>query len=313
MYDVTIIGSGPAGLSAAIGAASEGLQVLVLGDKLGGQAGTSSRIENYAGFPDGISGPSLTDRNRRQAQKFGAVILPYKVESVKARPGGGFDVVTDAGLPVRTQTVVIASGAQYQRLDQDTNFMPFEGKNVHYACTQGTVRAKCRCKDVIVIGGGNSAGQAAMFLSEKANNVHVLVRRDPKETMSDYLLDRLCRLPQVTFHIGAALVGLEGDEELEKASWLMPDGSVRSCDATDVFVMIGAKPNCGFAKELCQLDKNGFVLTEKGYETSAPGVFAVGDARSGSVKRVAAASGEGAVVVPAIWAYLNALKEKSNG
>lgn len=309
MYDVVIIGSGPAGLSAAIGAASEGLQTLVLGDKLGGQAGTSSRIENYAGFPDGLSGPSLTGRNRRQAEKFGAIILPHKVTAVDRRPGGGFDVQTDAGIPVRTQTIIIASGAQYRRLDEDTGFTPFEGKNVHYACTQGTVRTKCRCDQVVVVGGGNSAGQAALFLSEKAGHVHVLVRRDPKETMSDYLLDRLCRLDRVTFHIGAQLVDLTGGDELEKASWSMPDGSIRECPATDVFVMIGAAPNCGFAKGLCDMDTKGFVLGEAGYQTSVPGIFVVGDARSGSVKRVATAAGEGATVIPSVWAYINRTKE----
>lgn len=307
MYDVTIIGAGPAGLSAAVGAASEGLHTLLLGDKLGGQAGTSSRIENYLGFPEGVSGPSLTERARKQAQKFGAVILPHTVESLTPRPGGGFDIRTNAGLPVRTRSVIIASGAQYRRLDDETGYLPYEGRNVHYACTQGTVRSKCRCDEVVVVGGGNSAGQAALFLSEKAKHVHILVRRDPRETMSDYLLDRLCRLENVTFHTGA-LVGLEGDDDLERAAWRLNDGRIVERPVTDVYVMIGAAPNCSFVGGVVDLDDKGFIKTHDAYQTSTPGIFAVGDARSGSIKRVATAAGEGATCIPSVWAYIASLK-----
>ena len=311
MYDVCIIGAGPAGLSAAVGAASEGLLVIVLADKLGGQAGTSSRIENYLGFPDGLSGPSLTARAKAQAMKFGAVILQQKVLSVAKRPQGGFDIRTDAQ-PVRAKTVIIASGAQYRKLPEEVAYMPFEGRNVHYACTQSTVRSKCRCEEVIVIGGGNSAGQAALFLSEKAAHVHILVRKgDVTSTMSDYLTDRLCRLPNVTLHTRTELVDLTGDTDLETATWRNLDtGETDTHNVTDVYVMIGAEPNCGFATGLCSLDSKGFINTD-GYSTDVPGLFAVGDARSGSVKRVATAAGEGATCIPAVWHYIANLKETS--
>lgn len=309
MYDVCIIGAGPAGLSAATGAASEGLSVIVLAEKLGGQAGTSSRIENYLGFPEGLSGPALAARGLKQANKFGAVILERKVLAVRKRPQGGF-VVETAGLPVRCRTVIIASGAQYRKLPEDVGYLPFEGRNVHYACTQTTVRTKCRCDEVVVIGGGNSAGQAALFLSEKAKHVHILVRKPNLEaTMSDYLTDRLCHLDNVTIHTETALVDLTGGEELETATWQnLKTGATESRAITDVYVMIGAEPNCGFATGLCALDDKGFVQTN-GYETDVPGLFAVGDARAGSVKRVATAAGEGATCIPAVWQYISNLKE----
>jgi len=308
LYDVCIIGAGPAGLSAATGAASEGLSVIVLAEKIGGQAGTSSRIENYLGFPEGLSGPSLAGRGVKQASKFGAVILEKKVKSVTTRPQGGFLVETE-GFPVRSRTVIIASGAQYRKLPEDIGFLPFEGRNVHYACTQSTVRSKCRCDEVVVVGGGNSAGQAALFLSEKAKHVHILVRKGGLEaTMSDYLTDRLCRLPNVSIHTRSTLVDLTGEGELETASWQNLDtNEVTTTAVTDVYVMIGAEPNCGFATGLCSLDDKGFIQTN-GYETSVPGLFAVGDARSGSVKRVATAAGEGATCIPAVWNYISTLK-----
>lgn len=305
--DVAIIGGGPAGLSAAIGAAAEGLEVAVLVSEIGGQAGTSSRIENYMGFPGGISGPALASRARRQALKFGATLIPCRVVEVDF-VDDCFHILTASGSIIRARSVIVASGAQYRRLDPSTDFERFEGKGVHYACTPSEVRRKCRCDDVVVIGGGNSAGQAAMFLSGKARHVHLLVRKDSlRETMSVYLLDRIERSPNITVHYGCETDSIGGRDEVETVTFRNRESGAKTIlPVSDVYVMIGATPNCGFIHGLCDVDAHGFIKTDDYFQTSHPRLYAVGDVRAGSVKRVANAAGEGATSIKWLWQALNA-------
>lgn len=300
MYDVVIIGGGPAGLSAAVGAAAEGLDTVVIAQKLGGQAGTSSRIENYLGFPNGISGPALIERACKQAHKFGALLVTACVTSITKQADGCFYLTLDTGSIIRSKTVVIASGAQYNRLPVTT---PFEGRGVHYACTQHEVRRKCRCDEVCVIGGGNSAGQAAMFLSTKAKRVHLVVRKDHlADTMSAYLYNRILATSEITVHYQSEVQGVKAvDQQIAQVT--LNDNSV--LPVSDVYVMIGASPNTEFLKDFIVRDKRGFIETNDLFETSQPGVFAAGDCRSGSIKRVAQSAGEGAASISRVFKYLN--------
>jgi thioredoxin reductase (NADPH) len=205
MYDLAIIGGGPAGLACAINAASEGLRTVVLCDVLGGQAGTSSLIENLLGFPEGISGPDLTARAKAQADKFGAAFKPCVCGRLEAI-GGLFRITTSAGEVIVSRAAVVASGARYRLLDESTGIHHFEGKGVHYAATPQEVRDHCRCEEVVVIGGGNSAGQAAMHLSTAAERVHLVVRKPTlTDTMSAYLIERLYACSNITLHFGAQL------------------------------------------------------------------------------------------------------------
>jgi thioredoxin reductase (NADPH) len=305
MYDTAIIGTGPAGLSAAVGATCEGLNTLVLGSELGGQAGHSSRIENYLGFPHGISGHALAERSRRQAVKFGAVFMPCMVDRLD-HDDGLFTLSTPDG-DFHARSVIIASGAQYNRLDPSTGAARFEGSGVHYACTQREVRSSCRCDEVVVVGAGNSAGQAAMFLAEKAKHVHLVVRAGSlKRTMSAYLVNRIVAHPNVTVHFFSEVDRIEGTHQID-AVVLRSNvtGKTRRCKVTDVFVMIGAKPNAAFASDLCEIDGDGFIETDKAFQTNIPGLYAVGDIRAGSIKRVANAVGEGSVCIQHVWRYLN--------
>ncbi len=306
MFDVAIIGGGPSGLSAAVGAASEGLNTLMICEELGGQAGHSSKIENYLGFPKGISGAALAERSRRQAVKFGTTIVTTVVEDISVDDTGCFDIKTPHGT-IKSRAAVIATGAKYNRLPEATGFDRFEGKGVHYACTQREVRRACQCDEVVVVGGGNSAGQAVVFLSGKAKHVHLVVRAGSlKKTMSAYLIERIRAAPNVTVHYWTEIDEIVGSRRIENV--VLRDnltGRKVRRKISDVFVMIGAKPNSKCVNTLCETDAAGFIETDEHFATSVPGLFAVGDIRAGSVKRVANAVGEGSVCVPAVWNYLN--------
>ncbi|MBV2358517.1 FAD-dependent oxidoreductase [Thalassococcus sp. CAU 1522] len=310
--DVLIVGAGPAGVAAAVYAGAEGLTALVLEDTaIGGQAGTSSRIENYMGFPTGITGADLVGRGEIQAMKFGArFAMPRRVTAL-ARDGAGFAATLDDGRTVRARSVVVATGVQYRKMPLD-RLEEFEGAGIYYAATDLEARF-CRDREVAVIGGGNSAGQAAMFLARSARHVHVLVRgAGLASSMSDYLLSRLQAHPCITIHTRTEVTALHGDTALEaiticdKASgqdWRLNTGGL--------FVMVGAAPNTGWLSGLVDLDPGGFVPTGPAvgagspYATSCPGIFAVGDVRAGSVKRVASAVGEGSVAISAVWSHVH--------
>ncbi len=314
-WDVAIVGAGPAGLAAAVYAASEGLDTIVIeGMAPGGQAGTSSKIENYLGFPTGISGQALAARAQIQAQKFGAHFeISRNVVSLDcaARP---YELTADDGQLLKARAVVVATGARYRRLDV-ANYERFEGQGIHYAATAMEAQL-CGGEEVVVVGGGNSAGQAAMFLSRHAAHVHILVRADGlAATMSDYLVRRIAQSPLVTLHARTAITALDGDERLRRVTWAGADGGAEETRAVgNVFVMVGAEPNTTWLEGCLALDDQGFVRTGESqdgsplpspYMTSRPGIFAVGDVRSGSVKRVAASVGEGSVVVQAIHRFLH--------
>lgn len=310
--DVLIVGAGPAGVAAAVYAGAEGLGALVVEDiAIGGQAGTSSRIENYMGFPTGISGADLVWRGEVQAMKFGTrFVMPRRVATLERLDDNSFCATFDNGQRVRSHAVVVATGVQYRRLPID-RLAEFEGAGIYYAATENEARF-CRDADVVVIGGGNSAGQAAMFLSRTARHVRVLVRGTSlASSMSNYLSSRLEAHPAITIDYGAEVVALHGDDKLEGVTLrIAGDGKTQEVPACSLFVMVGAAPNTDWLKDLVQLDEKGFVVTgeEAGaaspYATSAPGIFAVGDVRAGSVKRVASSVGEGSVVISKVWEHV---------
>jgi len=315
VYDVAVVGGGPAGLAAAVYAASEGLATIVLESIApGGQAGTSSRIENYLGFPTGISGQALAGRAQNQAQKFGARLAIARTVThldCDARPYG---IELDDHNVVRARSIVIASGARYRKLELQ-NYDRFEGHGIHYAATAMEARL-CGGQEVAVVGGGNSAGQAALFLSRGARHVHIVIRRAGlAATMSDYLVQRITGSAKVTVHPFAEVTSLEGDGLLHQVAWTdRRSGTTETRPVANLFVMIGAEPNTEWLGGCLALDDKGFVRTGKDEEgralsspfvTSRPGIFAVGDVRCGSVKRVASAVGEGSVVVQAIHQFLN--------
>jgi thioredoxin reductase (NADPH) len=312
IYDVAVVGAGPAGLAAAVYAASEGLCTTVIeGMAPGGQAGASSKIENYLGFPAGISGQQLATRAQLQALKFG-VHFAISREVITIEQSNGLHKLTlQGGHQVRARAVVVASGAQYRKLDID-NFQKFENRGLYYAAT-AMESSLCRDQEVIVVGGGNSAGQAALFLSAAANHVHHIVRRSSfSETMSQYLVSRIENSSHITVYSESEIVALEGDSSLQRVTWAQLKTSARTVrDISAVFVMIGADPNTGWLFGTVRLDKKGFILTgskdgfdQSPYSTSMPGIFAVGDVRANSVKRVASAVGEGSVVISDIHRYL---------
>ena len=327
VYDVAVVGAGPAGLATAVYAASEGLSVIVLDQRAyGGQAGASARIENYLGFPTGISGQALAGRAFTQAQKFGAEIaIPLEVARLDC--GGG---ELPAGTPprlelvdgrtVRARTVVIASGARYRRPDI-SNLSTFEGAGISYWASP--VEAKlCEGEEVALIGGGNSAGQAVVYLAPRVKHLHLIVRGTGLEaTMSRYLVDRIAALPNVDLHVGKEVVALEGDRAQGLTAAVLrqrASGETHACPLRHLFLFIGADPNTGWLQNCVATDPKGFVVTGNGFahdvspihrpalllETTRPGVFAIGDVRAGSTKRVAAAVGEGAAVVAQIHTVL---------
>jgi thioredoxin reductase (NADPH) len=316
--DLVIVGAGPAGVAAAVYAGAEGLKALVVEDSaIGGQAGTSSRIENYMGFPTGISGADLTFRGQVQAMKFGtSFAMPRRVEKL-ARRDGGFCVTLDDGEELCARSVLVATGVRYRRLPLE-RLEEFEGAGVYYAATEMEARF-CDQTEAVVVGGGNSAGQAAMYLSRVARQVHVVVRgAGLAETMSAYLRHRLEADPRITIHTGSQLERLDGVEHLEQVAVATSSGSV-TIDCRALFIMIGAAPNTAWLSGMVELDRHGFVRTgpevgaQSSFATSCRGIFAVGDVRSGSVKRVASSVGEGSVVVSAIWSHVHAPPPPSVG
>lgn len=309
IYDVVIVGAGPAGLAAAVYAASEGLSVVVLeAFTTGGQAGASARIENYLGFPTGISGQALTGRAVNQALKFGAEIAtPVEVEHIDCSHAL-LTLVLSGQRQARAHTVVVASGAQYRRPDVP-NLATFEGAGISYWASPIEARL-CAGEEVALVGGGNSAGQAVVFLAPQVKRLHLIVRRALSETMSRYLIDRIVALPNVELHIGYDIAALEGDRfsGLTAVAFRSHTGDSSYRLATrHLFLFIGATPNTTWLKDCAETDDKGFIVTGRGalpLETSQPGVFAIGDVRAGSTKRVAAAVGEGAAVVAQIHSLI---------
>jgi thioredoxin reductase (NADPH) len=316
LYDVAIVGSGPAGLSTAVYAASEGLSVAVCDSRaFGGQAGASARIENYLGFPTGISGMALTARAFNQAQKFGAdIMIPVAVQSLDcARTDGAFALELDDGETLRARAIVVASGARYRRPDIE-RLADYEGRGVWYWASPIEARL-CKAQEVILVGGGNSAGQAAVFLASQASKVHMVIRGGGLgASMSRYLIERIEATPNIELLFNTEVVGLEGAATLERAVLKSRlSGETAPMDIRNLFLFVGADPATGWLEECGMLlDRGGFVITGApadgrdvpSLETSVPGVFAVGDVRSGSVKRVGGAIGEGAQVVAALHGFL---------
>jgi thioredoxin reductase (NADPH) len=308
--DLLVVGAGPAGLAAAVYAASEGLDVVVVEDvAIGGQAGTSSRIENYLGFPQGVTGAELARSAMLQAVKFGTrLVSPRAVTALTQEAGGRFRVRLDDELDVHASSVVIASGVRYRRLDLP-GLSDLEGRGVYYAASQLEASVVAG-RNAVVVGGANSAGQAALFLARHAGHVHVLIRRDDlTATMSNYLAQRLTHHGRITVHPRCELSAVHGTDRLDFVTW--HDGADDrdvDLDAAALFLLIGAEPcTTALVDAGVELDDKGFVVTHADYATSMPGLFAVGDVRAGSVKRVASAVGEGSVVVSAVHAYLAGL------
>ncbi|WP_395408225.1 FAD-dependent oxidoreductase [Pseudoduganella sp. UC29_106] len=320
-YDVVVVGAGPAGLASAVYGASEGLRVAVLDAKApGGQAGASSRIENYFGFPTGISGQALAGRGLTQARKFGAeVAVPVEVRRVDCGgPGEDFTIHMDDGECVYARSIVIATGARYRKPDLP-ELGRYEGRGVYYAASFMEAQF-CHQEEVVVVGGGNSAGQAAVFLASHVKHVHIMVRSEGlAASMSRYLIQRIDAIPNITLHTRSRIVELKGEGRLESIRCRM-DGSpeVIAKPICHVFLFLGAEPNTGWLADCVALDDRDFVLTgpqipdgawplerlPHPLETSNPGIFAVGDVRSGSVKRVAAAVGEGSAAIQSLHRVL---------
>ena len=316
LRDLIIVGAGPSGLAAAVYAASEGLDTLVIEIAApGGQAGASSKIENYLGFPTGVSGLELATRAITQAEKFGAkMMLAHGVARLDCdrRP---YKVVLDNGNRLAARSIVISTGAQYNKL-RIPNLEKFEGQGIYYGATYMESQL-CEQEDIVVVGGGNSAGQAAVFLSQTASKVHMLVRSGQlSDTMSRYLIQRIEENPAIELHFKTEIVDLEGDAHLERATWRSnASGETSTNEIRHVFIMAGASPRTDWLSGCLALDNKGFILTGRDLdaatetpvwplarppqmlETSLPDVFAVGDVRSGNVKRVAAAVGEGSIAI----------------
>lgn len=298
-FDVAVIGAGPAGLSAAINASAEGLRTVLLSATMGGQAGSSSRIENFLGFPRGISGPVLTGRALKQARKFGTTVRNCMVGDV-SEDRGIFRTTTWGEDVTLARSVIVAAGAKYNQLDPATDVARFEGKGIHHSAVWRDL-PDCGKRAVVVIGGGNSAGQAALFLAEHIEAVHLVVRRgNLNATMSAYLIGRIIRHPRIRLHHNCEITRIVGTRRVEGIH--LTNGDL--IRVSDLFVMIGAKPHTEFLEGLCGMDDHGFIITDPIMRSATPGLFAVGDVRSGSVKRVPNAVGEGAAVVPHVWAYL---------
>ena len=321
-FDLVVVGGGPAGLAAAVYGASEGLRTLgVEMTAPGGQAGMSSRIENYLGFPMGISGTDLTQRAVIQAEKFGAnLTVPCTAESLHSKAGHLVVRLSD-GSDIAGRAVIAATGASYRRLEA-SRLSDFEGNGVYYAATEMESRM-CGIAPVVVVGGGNSAGQAALFLSQSGCTVSLVIRgSDLEKSMSRYLVERIEADPHITLRPGTTVLALEGHDNLRALRLKGPDGE-STVECAGLFSFIGADPSSGWLSGCAALDERGFVLTDLSlapdqlnggwetlgrlplpFETSRPGLFAVGDVRSGSMKRVAAAVGEGSAAVRSVHQYL---------
>jgi thioredoxin reductase (NADPH) len=316
-FDVVVVGAGPGGLAAAVYAASEGLRVAVLDTKApGGQAGTSSKIENYFGFPTGISGQALAGRGLSQCRKFGAEVgVPIEVLGIDCENAPPFHLRLNYDEHVYASAVVVATGARYRkpllpRLDE------FQGSGIYYSATYMEA-AFCNNQELVIVGGGNSAGQAAVFLAGFARHVHIVIRGDGlSASMSNYLIRRIEAAANISVHVRTQIVELNGETQLESIKWDR-QGHIEEKPIRHVFLFLGAQPSTGWLGDCVALDKHGFVLTGPDaipqwsserpphyLETSRPGIFAVGDVRSGSVKRVAAAVGEGAAAIQSLHQYL---------
>jgi thioredoxin reductase (NADPH) len=328
VYDLAIVGAGPAGLAAAVYAASEGLDAVVIESEFpGGQAGASSKIENYVGFPMGISGQELAGRAVMQAEKFGAqMTVGRKVIRVKCDQHP-YELTLENGGLIEARSIVIATGAQYNKPNVE-NLERFEGQGIYYAATFMEAQL-CTGEEIIVVGGGNSAGQAAAFLAETVQKVYMLVRgKELSETMSRYLIQRIVENPAIELHLQTEIVAVGGDSHLERVTWLnRATGEESVHDIRHVFVMAGASPRTDWLRGCVALDRQGFILTGRDLdpvlatapvkwplsrppqmlETSLPAVFAVGDIRSGNVKRVASAVGEGSISIHLVHLALAAM------
>lgn len=326
IYDVLVVGAGPSGLAASVYAASEGLTVVTIdGNAPGGQAGKSSKIENYLGFPTGISGHDLANKAYIQAQKFGCTIsIPHKAEKLEYN-GDYFTLCASNGKNIKAKSIIAATGANYQRLPVD-NIEKFEGSGVFYSAT-GMNASACKDELVGVVGGGNSAGQAALFLADHAREVHVIIRGDDLGfKMSDYLVQRIYTTPNIIVHKKSNVVQLNGIHHLQSLI-LDTDGQTQTIGISNLFTFIGAKPCTEWLNGMVSMDDKGFIYTgvdvveddmtqcsifeerkPQFLETSIPGFFAVGDVRKGSVKRVASAVGEGSMAISQIHQYLAELK-----
>lgn len=326
LRDLIIVGAGPSGLAAAVYAASEGLDALLIEtESPGGQAASSSKIENYLGFPTGLSGQELASRAITQAEKFGAkMMVARNVLHLECgrRP---YKVVLDDGAQLKARSIVIATGAQYNK-PKIPNLARFEGQGVYYGATFMESQL-CGGDDIIVVGGGNSAGQAAVYMSQTLRRVHMLVRSGQlSDTMSRYLIQRIEQNPAIEIHYRTEIVALEGDAHVERVTWRNNQtGETSTHPIRHVFIMAGASPRTEWLKGCLALDDKGFILTGRDLdgasdkpawplarvpqmlETSLPGVFAVGDVRSGNVKRVASAVGEGAIAIHLVHRTLTEL------
>ncbi|MEM8590801.1 MAG: FAD-dependent oxidoreductase [Pseudomonadota bacterium] len=314
IYDLAVIGGGPSGLSAAVYGASENLDTVVIeGEAPGGQAGTSSKIENYLGFPTGISGQALAGRAWIQGQKFGAKFVISRSAASLDCDKRPFEIALEDGQTLAARSVILATGARYRTLDVD-DYQRFEGQGIHYAATALEAQL-CAGEEVIVVGGGNSAGQAAVFMSRHASHVHLLVRgAGLAASMSNYLVERIDNSALITLHTRTEISALHGQRTLEQVTWRNRDsGDEQTRPMRNVFVMIGAVPNTDWLHDGVALDDRGFVLTgldvkdhrpSSPFTTSIEGVFAVGDVRSGSVKRVASGVGEGSVCIQSVHRFL---------
>ena len=323
LFDVAVIGAGPGGLAATVYAASEGLDVITI-DRLGpgGQAGSSSKIENYLGFPAGISGSHLAAAALTQANKFGAKIsVAHEASTISCDQPGQYDITVANGT-IRARSVVIATGAAYRRLPIKGG-QQFDGRGVYYGATAMEAQF-CVNQEIILVGGGNSAGQAAVYLSRHARQVHIFIRRDSLvETMSDYLIQRIEEAANITLHPQTEITALYGDEHLDAVDSKTHNGEQRRWNISNLFLFIGASPATEWLNGCLCLDKNGFIRTgsdlelpdliNSGWSTprhpvfleaSKPGIYAVGDVRSGSTKRVASAVGEGSMVIHHVHRYL---------
>ena len=326
IFDVLVVGAGPSGLAASVYAASEGLSVITIdGNAPGGQAGKSSKIENYLGFPTGISGNDLANKAYIQAQKFGCTLsIPQKAEKVEYN-GSYFTLCASNGKNIKAKSVIAATGANYRRLPVE-NIEKFEGSGVFYSAT-GMNASACKNELVGVIGGGNSAGQAALFLADHALEVHVIIRgNDLGAKMSDYLVQRIETTPNIIVHKNSNITQLNGTHYLESLI-LDTDGKTQVIGISNLFTFIGAKPCTEWLNGMVSMDDKGFIHTgtdviesemaessiykdrkPQSLETSIPGFYAVGDVRKGSVKRVASAVGEGSMAISQVHQYLAELK-----
>lgn len=326
IYDVLVVGAGPSGLAASVYAASEGLSVVTIdGNAPGGQAGKSSKIENYLGFPTGISGNDLANKAYLQAQKFGCNIsIPHKAEQVEHN-GNYFTLIASNNKKIKARSIIAATGAEYRRLPIG-NIEKFEGSGVFYSAT-GMNASACKNELVGVVGGGNSAGQAALFLADHAAEVHVIIRGDDLGSkMSDYLVQRIYSTPNIIVHKNSNVVQLNGEHHLQSLV-LETEGATQTIGISNLFTFIGARPCTEWLHQIVAMDDKGFIYTgpdvlesamiqcsifdqrkPQSLEASIPGFFAVGDVRKGSVKRVASAVGEGSMAISQIHQYLAELK-----